>query len=59
MYVNFVSINIANGGLIDAIYTDFAKAFDRVDHNVLMKKLESHPLNNCTKAWIYSFLTDR
>lgn len=58
-YVNFLSSNISNGGQIDAIYTDFAKAFDKVDHKKLMEKLEQFPLNNCTKAWIYSYLTER
>lgn len=57
--VNFLSSNIANGGQIDSVYTDFAKAFDKVVHRVLMDKLEKFPLNNCTKAWIYSFLIDR
>lgn len=58
-YVNFLSSNIANGGQIDSIYTDFAKAFDKVDHKILLKKLDQFPLNNCTKAWIYSYITNR
>lgn len=58
-YVNFLSSNLANGGQIDAIYTDFAKAFDKVDHKRLLEKLEQFPLNNCIKAWIYSYLTER
>lgn len=58
-YVNFLSSNISNGGQIDAIYTDFSKAFDKIDHKILMKKLEDSSLDNCTKAWIYSFLSDR
>ena len=29
----------------DVIYTDFAKAFDRVDHNVLIKKLSNYGLS--------------
>lgn len=58
-YVNFLSTNIANGGQVDSIYTDFAKAFDKLMHRILMRKLDRFPLNNCIKAWIYSFLTDR
>lgn len=58
-YVNFLATHIANGGQIDTIYTDFAKAFDKVNHKILMNKLEQFPLNNCTKAWIFSFLTNR
>lgn len=58
-YVNFLSMNLANGGQIDAIYTDFAKAFDKVIHEIILKKLDQYPLNNCVKAWIYSYLTER
>lgn len=58
-YVNFLSSNIAKGGQIDSIYTDFAKAFDKVNHRVLMNKLDQFPINNCIKSWIYSFLTNR
>lgn len=58
-YVNFLSSNLANGGQTDAIYTDFAKAFDKVAHKILLKKLDQFPLNSCIKAWIYSYLTDR
>ena len=41
------------------VYLDFAKAFDKVDHNILFTKLKS--LNNRGKfsAWIESFLTNR
>lgn len=58
-YVNFLSSKLANGGQIDAIYTDFAKAFDKVEHKRLLEKLEQFPLNNCTKAWVYSYLIER
>lgn len=58
-YVNYLSVNIANGGQIDSIYTDFAKAFDKVNHRILLRKLNQFPINNCIKAWIYSFLTNR
>lgn len=58
-YVNFLSSNLANGGQIDSIYTDFAKAFDKVMHEIILKKLDQFPLNNCTKAWIHSYLIER
>lgn len=38
-YTTYLSDNIMQGGQVDTIYTDFAKAFDRVDHSVLLKKL--------------------
>ena len=30
---------LENGGQIDAVYTDFEKAFDKVPHNRLVSKL--------------------
>lgn len=43
----------------DVIYTDFSKAFDKVNHEILLKKLDSMGFTlNCLK-WIKSYLTDR
>lgn len=47
------------GGQVDTIYTDFQKAFDIICHILLINKLDQFPIDNCTKAWIYSFLTER
>ncbi|EGT53782.1 hypothetical protein CAEBREN_30708, partial [Caenorhabditis brenneri] len=44
---------------VDIIYLDFAKAFDRVDHELLMRKLENLKLNNHLLEWINEFLTGR
>lgn len=56
-YVNYIATYMPKGGQIDAIYTDLAKAFDKVNHRRLLKKLNQYPIDNCTKAWIFSFLT--
>ncbi|CAG2210624.1 unnamed protein product [Mytilus edulis] len=37
-----------NGGSIDAIYTDFMKAFDKVPHKRLINKLKSYGISNQT-----------
>lgn len=58
-YVNYLYNNMARGGQVDTIYTDFQKAFDIICHILLVNKLNQFPLNNCIKAWIYSFLTER
>ena len=44
---------------MDVIYLDFAKAFDKVDHNILLKKLKSMGIEGKTLKWIQAFLTDR
>ena len=34
--------NIREGNNADVIYLDFAKAFDKVDHGILLHKLRNH-----------------
>ena len=43
----------------DVIYTDFAKAFDKCDHGVLIKKLKAAGISGKIGRWIYNFLTGR
>ena len=38
---------------------DFSKAFDLVDHNILMSKINKTDLPGFLKSWIHSFLEDR
>ena len=42
----------------DSIYLDYAKAFDKVDHDLLIKKLERYGLPPIITKWITSFLKD-
>ena len=44
---------------VDVIYLDFAKAFDKVDHNILLQKLRSLGIHGKLYDWIASFLLDR
>lgn len=50
---------LEGGGQVDAVYTDFAKAFDRVNFNILISKLKSVGFNQQSLCWIESFLTGR
>ena len=43
----------------DVIYLDFSKAFDKVDHKILLKKLRSFGIKGKLHDWITSFLTGR
>ena len=47
---------LEDGVEVNAIYLDFAKAFDKVDHTVLLKKLEALRINRKVRVWIESFL---
>ena len=44
---------------IDAIYTDFEKAFDKVPHQRLISKLYSYKINKIIIDWIANFIKDR
>ena len=46
---------------IDAIYMDFQKAFDKVPHQRLLKKMAAYGIDDHTNvwAWVRSFLTGR
>ena len=46
-------------GQIDVIYTDFAKAFDKVPHKRLIHKLKAYNINENLIQWIMEFLTNR
>ena len=43
----------------DAIYLDFTKAFDRVDHRLLVKKLHQYGICGNLLKWFESYLSDR
>ena len=50
---------IEDGGNIDIIYTDFAKAFDSVPHKRLLTKIESLGIRGDILQWIKAFLVGR
>ena len=50
---------IENGLNVDTVYLDFAKAFDKVDHQIVLKKLSILGVRGKMLSWIESFLTSR
>ena len=43
----------------DVVVLDFAKAFDKVNHSLLIHKLNSYGVTGKTNTWIKNFLEDR
>ena len=50
---------IADGERMDTVYLDFSKAFDKVNHNILLQKLIKHGIKGKIGLWIKEFLYDR
>ena len=46
-------------GLLLALFIVLRKAFDSVDHNLLVNKLESYGIKNNELNWFKSYLSDR
>ena len=57
-YDRIVSL-LESGVNVDTIYLDFSKAFDKVDHTILLKKLSLIGIRGKVLTWIKSFLTSR
>jgi hypothetical protein len=55
----FISKWLDRRGQGDMIYTDVAKAFDRVDHNILLQKLSEFGVHGLLLKWFSSYLTGR
>ena len=58
-HMDYVLKALENKFNIDVIYLDFAKAFDKVDHVILLKKLKSFGITGKLHQWISSFLENR
>ena len=44
---------------VDMIYLDFSKAFDKVDHGILLHKLKDLGITGKLGIWFFQFLTNR
>ena len=47
------------GKSIEAVFIDFTKAFDKIDHNILMKKYETDNISPFLLKWLSNFLFQR
>uniref|UniRef100_A0A0A1X4N6 Probable RNA-directed DNA polymerase from transposon BS n=1 Tax=Zeugodacus cucurbitae TaxID=28588 RepID=A0A0A1X4N6_ZEUCU len=58
-FVNHVSMGFRDNKNTDVIYTDFSKAFDRVNHSILLQKLNLLGFQPRLLEWVSSYLTNR
>lgn len=58
-YKHYLCQAFATRGQVDSIYTDFSKAFDKVCHRLLCRKLFSYGVHGNLYRWICSYLENR
>ena len=56
---NSWSVNIDNGLINGVIFIDLKKAFDTIDHKILLRKLASYGIDHRALKWFDSYLSDR
>lgn len=59
VFNEYITRQMDSGRQIDAIYLDFSKAFDTVNHELLCKKLNNYGFSDPLCAFLHSFLNDR
>ena len=59
LFLDELTETIDEGGSIDCIYCDFKKAFDKVPHQCLLRKIEGYGIRGEILGWIKAFLSDR
>jgi len=54
-----ITINLDANNYTVALFLDFCKAFDTIDHNILLAKLAYYGIKNIDNAWFRSYLNNR
>ena len=57
--VEKVSKALDTGKIVVGVFLDLKKAFDTVDHTILLRKLQSYGIRGNVHAWLYSYLNNR
>jgi hypothetical protein len=52
-------VNIDNGLVNGVVFIDLKKAFDTIDHDIMLLKLENYGVERNSQTWFISYLTDR
>ena len=58
-FIEKVLNGMSTVGQVDAIYTDFSKAFDRLDHKIVLRKLKEFGVAGNMLKWLGSYLHNR
>ena len=58
-FADEVLLHMESGELCGAVFLDLTKAFDTVDHNILLSKLSAIGVSHSTLQWFKSYLSHR
>jgi len=58
-HLGYIYDNLDDDNLVFSMYLDFKKAFDTVDHNILLSKLYFYGIRGEPYLWFKSYLTGR
>ena len=56
---NYITRQLEDGKAVDVTYLDFAKAFDKLDIGITLKKLKAMGIGGQLGQWLQSFLSNR
>ena len=57
--MNQITDAFSQGKYILGIFIDFSKAFDTVNHNILLEKLKAYGIQSANLKWFRSYLSNR
>ena len=57
--IDKVSDALEKGEKVIGIFLDFSKAFDTVDHNILLNKMQFYGIRGIALSWFQSYLSNR
>ena len=58
-FYDFVTDKIDKNMIVDAVFFDLSKAFDKIPHDLLIQRLHGHGISGTLLAWIENFLSKR
>ena len=57
--IDKISEALENGNFVLGVFLDFSKAFDCVNHDILIRKLEHYGIRGIALDWMRSYISDR
>ena len=59
MLVDKITRSLDAGNIVISVFLDLKKAFDTVDHHILLKKLYAYGIRGKVLKWFHSYLFNR